>query len=160
MILPDSKPVQDAINLIKKGKFSASSRMNRFLSNVNRIPITVKHLSGRYNLNEISDHQSRHLATCNAETCSIHKFISELSDSVMDPAAKCAAIDLPPTNHDTSLYNRAAWSSAQERSNSCRAAKSHLTTGKTPTNKSGDMNNEIRFLIRTATVAPDRLLSH
>ena len=158
MVLPDSKPVQDAINLIKKGKFSASSRMNRFLSNVNRIPITVKHLSGRYNLNEISDHQSRHPASCNAETCSIHKFISELSDSVMDPAAKCAAIDLPPTNLDTSLYNRAAWRSAQEKSNSCRAAKSHLTTGKTPTNKSGDMNNEIRFLIRTATVAPDGLL--
>ena len=113
MILPDSKPVQDAINLIKKGKFSASSRMNRFLSNVNRIPIIVKHLSGRYNLNEISDHQSRHPPTCNVETCSIHKFINELSDTVMDPAAKCGAIDSPPTNLDTSFYNRAAWISAQ-----------------------------------------------
>ena len=48
MILPDSKPVQQAIELIKKGKFSASSRMNRFLSNINKIPISVKHLSGKY----------------------------------------------------------------------------------------------------------------
>ena len=76
----------------------------------------------------------------------------------MDPATKCGAIDLPPTSIDTSLYNRAAWISAQQRSNSCTSAKSHLLTGKTPTNKSGDMNNEIRFLIRTATIAPDGLL--
>ena len=30
--------------------------------------------------------------------------------------------------------------------------------GKTPTNKAGDMNNEIRFLIRNAPIAPDGLL--
>ena len=50
MVLPDSKLVQDTIKLINKGKFSASSRMNRFLSNINKIPIIVKHLSGKYNL--------------------------------------------------------------------------------------------------------------
>ena len=76
----------------------------------------------------------------------------------MDPTAKCAAIDSHPANIDTSFYNRAAWISAQERSNSCSSAKSHLITGKTPTNKLGDMNNEIRFLIRNATIAPDGLL--
>ena len=53
MILPDSKPVQQAIELIKKGKFSTSSRMNRFLSNVNKIPMVVKHLSGKYDLNTL-----------------------------------------------------------------------------------------------------------
>ena len=53
MILPDSKPVQQAIELIKKGKFSTSSRMNRFLSNINKIPIVVKHLSGKYDLNTL-----------------------------------------------------------------------------------------------------------
>ena len=58
MVLPNSQPVQDAINLIKKGRFSASSRMNRFLSNINKISIVVKHLSSKYNLNDISDHQS------------------------------------------------------------------------------------------------------
>merc|ERR1712243_505701 len=68
LTLERNRFIQDAINLIKKGKFSASSRMNRFLSNVNRIPITVKHLSGRYNLNEISDHQSRYLVQVIAST--------------------------------------------------------------------------------------------
>ena len=34
----------------------------------------------------------------------------------------------------------------------------HLISGKVPTSKAGDMNNEIRFLIKHATIAPDRLL--
>ena len=110
MILPDSKPVQDAINLIKKGKFSASSRMNRFLSNINMIPIIIKHLSGKYNLNKISYHKSHHPPTCNVETCSIHRFINKLSDTVMDPAAKCGLTacktgESPPTKPNRSFYN-------------------------------------------------------
>ena len=94
MILPDSKPVQQAIELIKKGKFSTSSRMNRFLSNINKIPITVKHLSGKYDLNQISDHQSRHPSDYTFDMCSIHKFIENLADTVLDPTAKCAALRL------------------------------------------------------------------
>ena len=38
--LPDSKPVQDAIQLIQQGKFSALVRMNHFLTNINKISIT------------------------------------------------------------------------------------------------------------------------
>ena len=114
MILPDSKPVQDAINLIKRGKFPGSSRMNRFLSNINKIPIVVKHLSGKYNLNLESDHQSRHPADYQAESCSIHKFINDLSETVIDPAARCA-----PMKADSSFFNRAAWLSAQENNDSC-----------------------------------------
>ena len=44
LLLPDSKPVQDAVQLIQQGKFSASARMNQFLTNINKIPVTVKHL--------------------------------------------------------------------------------------------------------------------
>ena len=59
MILPDSKPVQDASNLIKKGKFSMSSRMNRFLSNINKIPITVTSEWQKW-VKPLTDHKSRH----------------------------------------------------------------------------------------------------
>ena len=72
LLLPDSKPVQDAVNLIQQGKFSTSSRMNRFLTNINKIPISVKHLSSKYHLNKIADHHSRNPATCEAVNCSIH----------------------------------------------------------------------------------------
>ena len=40
---------------------------------INKIPITVKYLRGKYMLNEISDHQSHYLLECNVETCTIHK---------------------------------------------------------------------------------------
>merc|ERR1712089_72419 len=135
MILPDSKPVQQAIYLIKKGKFSTSSRMNRFLSNVNKIPIVVKHISGKYDLNTLSDHQSRHPSECTAEVCSIHKFISEISTTVLDPASKCAPIKpIPEPKPDfilsanqvnSTFFNRAAWIQAQENNDSCKAAKYH-----------------------------------
>ena len=32
LVLPDSKPVKDAVYLTQKGKFSKSARMNRFLT--------------------------------------------------------------------------------------------------------------------------------
>ena len=187
MVLPDSKLVQQAIELIKKGKFSASSRMNRFLSNINKIPIIVKHLSGKYDLNTISDHQSRHPSDCTSNACSIHKFIDDLADTVLDPAAKCAALRLNPGGSQASypihydilsdpeeefayqsslganqihntFFNRVAWLQAQENNDSGKAAKIYLTSGKTPTSKPGDVNNEIRFLIRNVKLAHDGLL--
>ena len=127
--------------------------MNRFLSNINKIPISVKHLSGKYDLNQICDHQSRHPSECETDHCAIHRFISDMSDTVLDPATKCGPIQ--PLN---TFFNRAAWLQAQKNNDSCCAAISHLTSGKVPTSKPGDMNNEIRFLIKHATIAPDGLL--
>jgi hypothetical protein len=68
--------------------------MNRFLSNINKIPIVVKHVSGKYDLNTLSDHQSRHPSECSSDTCSVHKLITDLSETVLDPADKCAPIRL------------------------------------------------------------------
>ena len=61
LVAPDSTPVKDAVNLIKKGKFSASARMTSFITNVNRIQIEVIHASGKANLNPVSDMQSKHV---------------------------------------------------------------------------------------------------
>ena len=141
--------------------------MNRFLSNINKIPITMKHLSVKYDLNTISDHQSRHPSECESETCLIQKFIKDLSETVIDPAAKCAPIQpnsggscmsVPQVPVHKTFFNRAAWLQAQNNNDSCRAAKSHLISRKIPTSKAGDLNNKIRFLIRHAKLAPDGLL--
>lgn len=43
LVLADSKPVADAIKKIQEVKFSTSSRMNRLLTNVNKLPIIAKH---------------------------------------------------------------------------------------------------------------------
>ena len=62
--------------------------MNIFLTNINKIPFTVKHLSSKFNFNKIVDHQSRNPATCTAVNCLIHKFVKSLLNTVMDPTAK------------------------------------------------------------------------
>ena len=58
LVCPDNKVVADAIKLIKKGKFSASSRINRFITNVNKVKLEVAHISGKAKLNQIADLQS------------------------------------------------------------------------------------------------------
>ena len=80
------------MTLIQQGKFSASAKMNRFLTNINKIPITVKHLSSKFHLNEITDNQSRNLSSCTAVNYAIHRFISGLKEIVVDAAAKCRSI--------------------------------------------------------------------
>ena len=65
--------------------------MNGFLTNINKIPVSIKHLSSKFKLNEIADHQSRNPAQCSATNCSIHRFINGLTESVVDAAAKCAS---------------------------------------------------------------------
>ena len=172
LLLPDNKPVQDAVALIQQGKFSASARMNRFLTNINKVPISIKHLSSKFHLNEVADHQSRNPSSCSAVNCSIHRFISGLSDTVVDAAAKCGAVRQESQEKlslaaqtlssqyflDDSLTNRQAWRAAQSQSDSVKAAVSHLKSGKVPTVKGGDLNNEIRHYVRHGILEPDGLL--
>ena len=75
IIMPDSKPVHEAVRLINQGKFSTSAHMSCFLNNLNRFKIESKHISGKAKLNPLSDMQSRLPADCNADLCSVHKFI-------------------------------------------------------------------------------------
>ena len=89
LILADSKPVAEAIKNIQEGKFSMSSQMNRLLTNINKLPVTAKHLSSKFKLNQIADLQSRYTPLCNVTNCSIHKFIDEITSTVIYPAAHC-----------------------------------------------------------------------
>ena len=124
--------------------------MNSFLSNINKIPIAVKHISG---LNPVADHLSRHPSSCTAQTCSIHKFLLDTAQSVIDPAAKCA-----PISPVDSFTNRKAWLTAQGQSDACKSALHHLKTGKVPTHKPGDINNEMRHYVQHASIAKYGLL--
>ena len=153
IVLADSKPVSDAIRNIQEGKFSTSARMNRLLTNINKLPIIAKHVSAKFNLNQAADIQSRHTPVCNTDVCSIHRFIDEVSNTIVDPAARCSAIQ-----DDRSFDNRIAWKAAQQNSDSCKAAVAYLISGKVPHSKAGDQHNETRHYVRHATLAPDGLL--
>ncbi len=152
IITPDSKPVADAVKLIKKGHYSSNPRMQSFISNINRLPIVVQLASGKSNQNQSSDFQSRHPSSCNAEHCSICSFISETSDSVIIPTA---------INHMepvSVLHNRTAWNNIQDQQKACKDAKFLLKSGKTPTKQSGKIYSEIRRLCSVAKLDKDNML--
>jgi hypothetical protein len=157
IVCPDSKPVHDAVNLINTGKFSTSARITSFFSNVNRLPIISQHISGKAKLNPFADLQSRAPSECTSEFCTIHKFVEEASDGVLNPGAKNANI----TGVDP-YANRAAWKKAQDDNPPVGCAKNLLTTGKTPpraTGKNaGEHYNEVRFYCREATLSKDGML--
>ena len=127
--------------------------MNRLLTNVNKLPIVLKHLSAKFNLNDHADLHSRHTPTCDATICSVHKFVQEAADSVLDTGARCATFEV-----DTSFTNRIAWKKAQENSDSVKSAVAHMVSGKVPHSRPGDLYNEMRHYVRHGTLAPDGLL--
>ena len=157
IVCPDNKPVHDAVNLINKGKFSTSARMTSFLSNINRLPINSRHISGKAKLNPFADLQSRAPSTCYSEICSIHQFVEESIDGVIDPGAKITKIDTA-----SPFSNRIAWKKAQENNPACGFAKSLLKTGKPPPKaigkSAGEYFNEVRFYCREATISRDGVL--
>ena len=155
LMCPDSKVVADAVALIKKGKYSSSARINKFLTNVNKVPLEVAHVSGKAKLNEGADYQSRAPSECNSDICSICRFVDEQIHGVIDPAAKNAAAVVVPA---ISLGNRQAWRKAQMQDPECQAAFSHLKTGKTPSNKPGISLNTTRRYCREAIIAKDAVL--
>ena len=156
LICPDSKVVADAVALIRRGKYSASSRINRFITNVNKVNLEVAHISGKAKLNSGGDLQSRRPSTCSSDVCTVCSFASEAVDTVLDPAARCAAVRAG--QEELSLTNRQAWLTAQRSCDACKSAYWCMQTGKTPSNKVGRLNAHIRQYTREAAIARDGLL--
>ena len=131
--------------------------MRSFLSNINRIPIISRHISGKAKLNPFADLQSRAPSVCCAETCSIHKFVEEAIDGVIDPGAKISKIDI--ASH---YSNRIAWKKAQVNNPACGFATTLLKTGKPPPRAigkpAGEYFNKDRFYCREATISRDGVL--
>ena len=150
ILSPDSKPVADAIKLIKKGQYSSSPRIQSFINNVNRIPISVQLASGKTQQNISSDYQSRHPSNCEAQHCAICSFTEDLSNSVLLPTCNNIAVD--------TSSNRQAWKKIQNESKPCREAKILLKSGKTPSKQSGKVNSEIRRLCQVAKVSDEDIL--
>ena len=80
-VLTDSRPCVQAYEKLKRGEFSASSRVTTFLSTVSRYSVQLHHIAGVENLP--SDYASRNPKECLDSSCQICKFIVELEDSVI-----------------------------------------------------------------------------
>ena len=136
LVLTDSKPVVEAAALIKKGKFSSSSRMSAFLCSISRYPIEIQHVSGKYKQNIGPDYLSRNPAECKTNNCQLCKFIADLS--------QCTVSDIHLQNHDEiPIGNKNAWHDLQRQDKACQEAFQKLVSGQQPS-KSGPYSNDIR----------------
>ena len=156
----DSKPVFEAINLINRGKFSASARMSSILTNINRTPIKTRHISGKAKLNPIADLQSRLPPECTSEYCSIRKFLNDAVDSIIEDGPKINSMKQNDANN--TYATRSAWKNAQKSNQAINATRKLLTSGKPPpkaTGKhTGDYWNDVRKYWRDSTIAKDGVL--
>ena len=123
-ILTDNRPCVQAYAKLRKGHFSASARVSTFLSNLSQYTVIMTHLKGSNNTS--SDYASRHPQTCTSSSCQICKFVSELSDSVVN---QLTVEDVLSGASRLPYLNKTAWLSAQRDSQVLRRVYAHLTQG-------------------------------
>ena len=107
-VLTDSRPCVQAYDKLKRGEFSASSRVTTFLSTVSRYSVHIRHIAGVENLP--SDYARRNPKECLDSSCQICKFIVELEDSVI---RSLSVSDVLQGSVKMPFTSRAAWQATQ-----------------------------------------------
>ena len=184
----DSKPVVEAYNLMKAGKFSSSSRMQSFLHCINRFPITIQHISGKFKANILADYVSRNPPKCSEpQKCQMCIFIEEKSTAILcnvniDQSGQQDSLDIPVQNvtfqgyqvpsllanvslndliqgtADIPFGNRMAWKRLQLDDKQCANAIQHIKSSQ-PLPKKGSQHNDARNYFANASLSkPDDLL--
>ena len=76
--LLDSKPVVQAANLLKQGKFSSSRLINLVLTSISDLNMSFHHMSGKMGQNFADDHGSRNPIQCSdRKNCKICGFVDD-----------------------------------------------------------------------------------
>ena len=169
LILTDSKPVVEAFNLLKAGKFSTSSRMSAFLHAANQFKIDIQHISGKFKQNLAPDYLSRNPAECSNPECQVCRFIhdvahctvSSINTKTIDDSnnilirdfehiGEAKPVQFNGCNISTvnvadplPIGNRKSWAELQQQDLACAEALKRLRTGQQPYKK-GPFSNEIR----------------
>ena len=158
----DSKPVYDAANLIQKGQFSMSPRITKFLNNINRVDVQVKHVSGKLGHNYIPDYLSRQeTPDCTADKCQICNFINQTIDEILDQTARQGAISIETflqPNSTTPMGNMKTWQNLQLADKACNTAVRLINSGQKTPKTPGPIQNNIRRYVAQGTVTKDGLL--
>ena len=151
-VLTDSRPCVQAYDKLRRGEFSASSRVTTFLSTVSRYSVHVRHIAGVENLP--SDFASRHPRECLDSSCQICRFIAELEDSVVRSISVSEVLEGSVRMPFTS---RAAWQATQLECPHLRRTHSHLSQGTRPSKKATKIIDVKRYL-QDVVIATDGLL--
>ena len=148
-ILSDNKPCVQAFKKLRKGQFSASSRISTFLSCLSEHRVTLSHIKGV--LNPSSDYGSRNPRPCNEDSCQICKFVADTIASVVTVS------DVISGNAKMPFLNTNAWKAAQHDCPDIRRTYAHLSNGTRPSRKTRNMKDVRRYL-QTASISNTGLL--
>ena len=169
LILTDSKPVVEAFNLLKIGKFSTSSRMSAFLHTANQFKIDIQHISGKFKQNLAPDYLSRNPADCPSSDCQVCRFIQETAQCTVSAIESQVTVtgnhvevrefrhvgEAKPVQFNGHIISaidpteilpigtRKSWADLQQQDHACSEALKRLKTGQQPYKK-GPFSNEIR----------------
>ncbi len=80
-VLTDSKPCVQAYDKLRRGQFSASSRVTSFLSTVSKYQADVRHISGAAYVP--TDFSSRNPVQCSDHSGQVRKFVHQSEESVV-----------------------------------------------------------------------------
>ena len=153
-ILSDSKPCVQAFAKLRKGEFSASSRVSTFLSCLSEHHITMCHIKG--DANKSSDYASRNPRECTDSSCQICKFVYDTASSVV---RSVAVIDVLSGKERMPFLNREAWRAAQHDCDAMRRTYAHLSQGTRPSRKAKNIKDVRRYL-QVASISDAGLLIH
>ena len=151
-VLTDCRPCIQAYEKLKRGEFSASSRVTTFLSTVSRFSVHIRHIAGVENLP--SDYVSRNPKECLDSSCQICKFIAELEDSVV---CSLSVSDVLQGSVKMPFTSRAAWQATQLECPHLRRTHSHLSQGTRPSKKATKIIDVKRYL-KDVVITSDGLL--
>ncbi len=151
-VLTDSRPCVQAYDKLRRGEFSASSRVTTFLATVSRYPVQVRHISGAANLP--SDYASRNPSQCSDQSCQICRFIHQTADSVI---RSLSVNDVVAHGFRMPFTSHAAWQDTQRECPDLRRTHSHLTQGTRPQKKITNIPDVKRYL-KEVSISNDGLL--
>ena len=155
LAMVDSKPLVEAANLIRQGKFSASRLINNVHTAISELNLDFHHISGKMGRNFADDYASRNPVKCqNPATCQIHSFVAEcaslnISTITLVASPTAGAIigavgagaqgsvlkDIISGKTRLPLHNMRAMAFLQAQDKHLRRARDLLTAGQRPSDK-------------------------
>ena len=177
--LTDSKPVYQAANLLKQGKFSTSKLINELLTSISDLGMEYQHLSGKMGQNFVDDYGSRNPAECSDKaTCTVCSFLKDCEEMTVGPVLSFKVSSLSvitnvdikepkETNkfiHDiirgavhVPFSNRQAMKFLQDKDPDLVTLRSYLLSGKRPQLKNTRVNSVKKYLQhnKNITIAKD-----
>ena len=129
-VLTDNRPCVQAYEKLKRGEFSASSRVTTFLSTVSCYSVHIRHIAGVENLP--SGYASQNPKECLDSSCQICKFIVELKDSVVH---SFSVSDVLQGTVKMPFTSCAAWQATQLECSHLQRTHCHLSQGTRPSKK-------------------------